>query len=44
LALLAGSRLGAYDIITSIGEGGMGSYRARTRSVLNWFEELKSRV
>lgn len=46
MALEPGTQLGPYAITGWLGASGMGDvYRARdTKIVLNWFEELQTRV
>ena len=41
MALEAGSRLGHYDVIALIGEGGMGQVYQATETKLNWQVALK---
>ena len=41
MALEVGSRLGHYDVIALIGEGGMGQVYQATETKLNWQVALK---
>jgi hypothetical protein len=42
MTLVPGARLGAYEVLSLLGAGGMGEIS--NARVLNWFEELKRRV